>query len=93
MRRCGAILLETMLALAIFVSFCAFLVGVPFLSFAYHNLLWIYIGLSGALYGVARETSPTFRVKFSGKEVGILGAMDVGLLAFLALYTKLRGAG
>lgn len=81
------------LALAIFVSFCAFLVGVAFLSFAYHNLLWIYIGLSGALYGVARETSPAFRVKVSGKEVGILGAMDVGLLAFLALYTKLRGAG
>jgi hypothetical protein len=77
-------------AIALFVSLCAFFVGVAFLSFAYHNLLWIYIGLSGALYGVAREKLPGFRVGFSKKEAAYIGGADIGILLFLLVYSRLR---
>ena len=77
-------------AVAMFVSLLAFLVGITFLSFAYHNLLWIYIGLSGALYGVAREKVPGFNVKLVGKEVAWIAAADVAILSFLFVFTRLR---
>lgn len=77
-------------ALALFVSLCAFLVGIAFLSFAYHNLLWIYIGLAGALYGIAREKVPGFDVSVTPRELGFVGAADAAVLAFLFVFTRLR---
>lgn len=77
-------------AVSVFVSLCAFLVGITFLSFAYHNLLWIYIGLSGALYGVAKEKVPGYEVKIAGKEIGYVFGADLVLLAFLFVFTRLR---
>jgi hypothetical protein len=32
-------------------------------------------------------------VKVGRKEIGLLAAVDVGLLAFLFVYTRIKGAG
>lgn len=77
-------------ATAVFVSLCAFMVGIAFLSFAYHGLLWIYIGLVGALYGVAKEQNPAFEVKLVRKEVGWVAGADAVILAFLFVFSRLR---
>jgi hypothetical protein len=77
-------------ALALFVSLLAFLIGIAFLSFAYHNILWIYIGLSGALYGVARDKVPGWNVKLAGKEIGWVAGADVAILAVLLVFTRLH---
>ncbi len=78
------------LATAVFVSLCAFMVGIAFLSFAYHALLWIYIGLVGALYGVAKQQNPAFEVKLVRKEVGWVAGADAVILVFLFVFSRLR---
>ena len=78
-------------AIALLVSLVAFLIGIAFLSFAYHSLLWIYIGVSGALYGVARETIPSYRVGLSKKEAAYIAIGDVAIIGFLFLYTRVKG--
>jgi hypothetical protein len=80
-------------AFAILTSFAGILVGIFFLSFCYHAMLFIYLGLSGALYLAARRSAPQFEVKVGRKEIGLLAAVDVGLLAFLFVYTRIKGAG
>ncbi len=77
-------------ALAMLVSLLAFLVGITFLSFAYHNLLWIYIDLSGALYGVARDKVPGYEVKVKGNEIAWIAVADLAVLSFLFVFTRLR---
>ncbi len=78
-------------ALALVVSFAGILVGIFFLSFCYHNMLFIYFGLAGALYGAAKTSSPSFDVKVSGKEIAAIAALDATLLAVLFVYTRIKG--
>jgi O-antigen ligase len=61
-------------ALALVVSFAGILVGVFFLSFCYKALLFIFFGLSGALYGAAKKANPRFDVGVSFKEIGRVAA-------------------
>ena len=78
-------------ALALVVSFAGILVGIFFLSFAYHNMLFIYFGLAGALYGAAKSSSPSFDVRVSGKEMGALVGVDALFMAILFVYTRIKG--
>jgi hypothetical protein len=79
-------------AFALLTSFAGIVVGIFFLSFAYHAMLYIYFGLSGAMYLAARRSAPDFDVKMSGKEIGMLAGIDATLLAALFVYTRLKGA-
>jgi hypothetical protein len=79
-------------AFALFTSFAGILVGIFFLSFCYHAMLYIYFGLAGAMYLAARRSSPDFEVKISGKEIGIIAAADVALIVVLFVYTRIKGA-
>jgi hypothetical protein len=78
-------------AFALVTSFAGILVGIAFLSFCYHNMLFIYFGLSGALYLAARQSSPSFTVKVKAKEIAFLACVDVALLTFLFVYTRIKG--
>ncbi len=75
-------------ARALVVSFAGILVGIFFLSFCYKQLLFIYFGLSGALFGIARNADPSFNVPVSRKEVAWVGALDVAMLAFVFVYSR-----
>ncbi|MEO6419624.1 MAG: O-antigen ligase family protein, partial [Polyangiaceae bacterium] len=79
-------------AMALFVSFCGIMVGISFLSFCYHALLFIYFGLAGALYGTVKQTCPTFKVKMSGKDFAAVVAGDAVIMTFLFVYTRIKGA-
>ncbi len=78
------------LAFSLVAAFAAIAVGITFLSFSYHNMLFIYLGLAGALYGVAREESPRFKMKVKAKEIALVAAADAALLLFLFVYTRLK---
>lgn len=53
-------------------------VGSFFLSFTYHQVLWVYLGVTGALHTVIRRHDPDFRVSLSLKEhLVILGAASL----------------
>jgi O-Antigen ligase len=77
---------------SLFVSFCGILIGITFLSFCYHAMLFIYFGLAGALYGAAKQTCSTFDVRIKVKEYAIVLGVDATLLVFLFIYTRIKGA-
>ncbi len=79
--------------MALFTSLCGILIGISFLSFCYHGMLFIYFGMAGALYGVAKQSSASFAVRVSAKEVGYIAAVDAGFLALLFVYTRVKGGG
>lgn len=78
----------TMMGIASLAGAC---VGSFFLSFTYHQILWIYLGLAAGLYVVIRRHDPSFRVRMALKEhVGILVACVVFIVG---LRTYLRAKG
>jgi O-antigen ligase len=79
-------------ALALVVSFAGMLVGVFFLSFCYKAVLFIFFGLSGALYGAVRRACPSFDVGVSPREIVRVAAVDVAVLAFVLVYSHVKGA-
>jgi O-antigen ligase len=78
-------------ARALLAGICGVLVGIFFLSFSYHIVLFIWLGLVGALYGAARAQDPGFEVKLARSEIAIVGCIDVTFLLLLGLYTRLKG--
>lgn len=79
-------------ALALVVSYAGMLVGVFFLSFCYKAVLFVFFGLSGALYGLVRRTCPEFDVRVSAKEVARVAVADVAVLVFVLVYSHVKGA-
>ncbi|WP_394826572.1 O-antigen ligase family protein [Pendulispora albinea] len=79
-------------ALSLFVAFVGILIGITFLSFCYHAMLFIYLGLAGALYGAVKQTSHEFRIKVSWKEYLAVLTADVAIMSFLFVYTRIKGA-
>ncbi len=75
-------------AIALLAAFAGLAVGIFFLSFAYHYVLWIYIGLAGALYSAVRTHDPNFRVRFGPKDLALVVAADVAILVIVFLYVK-----
>ncbi len=73
-------------AYALALSFAGILVGIFFLSFTYKQLLFIYLGLAGALYATVRVDHPDFEVKTERRDlVGIAVAGVVLLLAVVVV--------
>ena len=75
-------------AMAMLSAFAGLAIGIFFLSFTYHYVLWIYIGLSGAFYSAIRAHHPSFRVKFGGRDLALIVAVDVAIILFVFLYTR-----
>jgi O-antigen ligase len=75
-------------AMAMLAAFAGLAVGIFFLSFTYHYVLWIYIGLSGALYSAVRAHHPSFRVTFGARDLAMLCGIDVALVVLVFFYTR-----
>lgn len=74
-------------AMALLAAFAGLAVGIFFLSFAYHYVLWIYLGLSAALYSAVRTHVPDFRVRFGMGDVLLVLAIDLAVVTSVYLYT------
>jgi hypothetical protein len=72
------------LAMAMLAAFAGLIIGIFFLSWTYHYVLWIHYGLIGSLYGVMRTKYPEFRVELTRKNV--LGVF-IGILVFLVVWS------
>jgi O-antigen ligase len=77
----------TSAAMALAAAFAGLAVGLLFLSFTYHYVLWIYMGLSGALYVNVRRLDDSFRVALGWSDLLLVASADVALIALLRLYT------
>jgi O-antigen ligase len=77
-------------AMALLASILGLLVGIFFLSFCYHYVLWIYVGLSGAFYSAVRTHDREFEVRFGLRDLAAVVVIDVALIAALYVYTRVR---
>jgi hypothetical protein len=76
------------MAPALLFGLAGMCVGIFFLSFAYHYVLYLFIGLSGALANAARRTMPDFRVDVSGRELAWIAAVDAVFVVVMYVYTR-----
>jgi hypothetical protein len=75
-------------AIAMLAAFAGLGVGMFFLSFAYHYVLWIYLGLSGALYSAIRTHDPGFRVRFRWTEMALVATAACSVIVLIHFYTR-----
>jgi O-antigen ligase len=75
-------------AMGLIAAFAGLAVGIFFLSFTYHYVLWIYFGLSGALYSAVRTHCTSFKVRFGLADLAAVCATDVAIVILLHLYTR-----
>ena len=77
--------------MALLASVAGLGVGVFFLSFAWHHLFWIYMGLVGAYYSAIRAHDPEFRVRMGPLDWLAVAGIGIGGLGMLYLYLRFRG--
>jgi len=75
-------------AIALLAASVGLAVGIFFLSFTYHYVLWIYIGLCGALYSAIRRHDASFRVKLSLADLAAIALTSIAMIVFVFLYTR-----
>ncbi|HEY3493218.1 MAG TPA: O-antigen ligase family protein [Polyangiaceae bacterium] len=77
-------------ALALLAAFAGLTVGIFFLSFAYHYVLWIYLGLSGALYSAVRAHDTNFKVRLNLLDFAIVLTGCAAVIGVVYLYTRMH---
>lgn len=78
-------------AMALLASMVGMLVSAVFLSLSYHPILWLYLGMAGALYAAVRRHDPDVRVRFGLRDLGAVAAFDAVFVAAVAFYLRLKG--
>ena len=74
-------------ALALLASTTGLIVGSFFLSFAYKDVFWIYVGVTGVLYQSIRRHDSGFSVKFGIRDLARVALVDLLLLGALFVYS------
>jgi O-antigen ligase len=79
-------------AMALVATFSGGAVGILFLSWTYHYVLWVHFGLSSALFAVVKRRFPAFSVRFPWRERLLIGAGYLAYIVFWAFYIRHKGA-
>jgi hypothetical protein len=62
------------------------------LSFAYHSVLWLFLGLAGAWTSAVRHHRPELAIRMSLRDVAMVAVLTVGYALFaLPLWLKYKG--
>lgn len=77
-------------ATALVVSYAGMLVGIFFLSFCYKQWLFLFFGMSGALYAVVKQAHPEFDVRVGWKEVAYVVVADLLVLVAIFVYSRIK---
>lgn len=78
--------------MALLASFAGILFQINTLSFAYHSVLWIFFGLVGAWCGAIRHHLPSFRIRLTWRDLGVIGALCVAyIVVVLPLFLRYKG--
>jgi O-antigen ligase len=77
--------------LGMLASFAGIAIGAFFLSFTYHQVLWIYFGFSGGLYATIRRHDPTFEIKLSLAEKAAVTTVCLLFPVMLRVLLKSKG--
>lgn len=78
--------------MALLASFAGILFQINTLSFAYHSVLWIFLGLVGAWTGAIRHHMPDFQVKMTWRDLLIVAGLCVAYIAVvLPIFLRYKG--
>jgi hypothetical protein len=75
-------------ALSLMASVAGVAVGTLFLSFNYHFVLWVYVGMTAALWAAVRAHKPDFEVRFGWRDGALVAVGSLGLLALVFVATR-----
>lgn len=78
-------------AVALLGCMGAILAGSAFLSFAYHSVLWVFFGLSGAYFVCVKRHDPDFEVKIGFWDYLGVAVVDVFLYFALNFFLVSKG--
>ncbi len=78
-------------SLALLASMGSILAGGMFLSFAYHYILWIFMGLAGGLFIAIKRHDPEFEVRITLIDAAVVFIINIVLFAFLTVFLRLKG--
>lgn len=78
-------------ARALLASLAGIIVGINFLSLAYHPVVWTFVGLPGAYYLTVRRHDPEFRVVFGKRDLLVVTGLVVAYCLGVRGYLLLRG--
>jgi O-antigen ligase len=79
-------------ALSLIASLIGMFIGIFFLSFCYHPLLWTFIGLSAGFSSSLRTHVPDWKVEFTRIDLRNVVLICIALCAVLWVYTRIKGA-
>lgn len=78
--------------IALLASMLGMLFQINTLSFAYHSVLWIFLGLVGAWTGAIRHHMPDFQMKLTPRDLFFVAVICVGYMTVvLPLLLKYKG--
>jgi len=78
--------------MALLASMACILFQSNTLSFAYHSVLWIFLGLVGAWTGAIRHHMPEFQMKLTWRDLLIVATICLGyMLIVLPLFLRYKG--
>ncbi len=66
------------------------MVGIFFLSFAYHFVLWILLGIAAAYWGAVKAHRPSLEVTIGRRDYYWITVITVTLIVVLYFYTRLK---
>ena len=76
---------------AMLAATAGFGVGMFFLSFNFHYLLWLVFGLAGAYHNACINSQTGNPVRIGPKDVALVGGANLALLVVLRLYLNTKG--
>jgi hypothetical protein len=80
------------LAMGMLAAMIGLSIGIFFLSWCYHYVLWVHYALCGALYCCTKRLYPAFDVKITTKQKRLIFVGYVCFLIFWTYYIKSKGA-
>ena len=78
-------------ATAMLASLAGFSVSALFLSLTYHYVLFVILGLVGALYAATKRHDPRLEIKFGLLDLAAVCAIDSIIVVGLHVYTRSQG--
>lgn len=80
------------IAMATLAAFIGLEIGIFFLSWTYHYVLWIHFGLVSALFTITKRMHPSFKCDLTWKEAKRLMFGYVAFIIVWSGYIKYKGA-
>jgi len=75
-------------SVALLASMAGMAIGVFFLSFNYHYILWLFVGLSGSFFMAVKGHLPEWRVPFGWKDITAVTLGSLWVIVVIFLYTR-----